>query len=96
MFAQPRCFVKTVLSEENGGSLSRAHTRVRPYVVEAALALLFTCMVNWSGLFCAEMFEHANAFPRGEGGAAPKLYGTDIIAYRKKTNVESTASFAVP
>ena len=42
------------------------------------------------------MFPRAKAFPRGEGGAAPKLYGTDVIAYRKKTNTEFTTSFAVP
>ena len=82
-------------AKETAASYSGAHIGA-PLRRRGSVALLFTSRVNWSGLFCAGMFQHAKAFPRGEGGAAPKLYGTDIIAYRKKTNVESTASFAVP
>ena len=97
---EPMCSPEDVVlsnrfAKETAASYSGAHIGA-PLRRRGSVALLFTSKVNWSGLFCAEMFQHAKSFPRGEGGAAPKLYGTDMIAYRKKTNVESTASFAVP
>ena len=82
-------------TKETAASCPGAHIGA-PLRRQGSVALLFTYMVNRSCLFCTETVQRAKAFPRGEGGAAPKLYGTDIIAYRKKTNVESTASFAVP
>ena len=75
--------------------ISGAHIGA-PLRRRGSVAPLFICIVNRSSLFCAEMFPRAKAFPRGEGGAAPKLYGTDMIAYRKKTNTEFATSFAVP
>ena len=57
--------------------ISGAHTGA-PLRRRGSMALLFTCMVNWSGLFCTETVQRTKAFPRGQCQQL-KLYRFDGI-----------------
>ncbi|MBQ1381435.1 MAG: hypothetical protein IIY79_05415, partial [Ruminococcus sp.] len=40
------CACQAAASEENNGFLSRAHTRVRPYIIKAAIAMCFSAFAR--------------------------------------------------
>ena len=82
-------------AKETAASYSGAHIGA-PLRRRGSVALLFTSRVNWSGLFCAGMFQHAKAFPRGEGGAAPAQCIFCIAAFCNESNTKFSTSFAVP
>ena len=83
MFARPCCPVQPFY-QGNGSILSVGAHIGAPLRRRGSVALLFTYMANRSCLFCAETFDCAKAFSRGEGGTLPVMAAVIIQAVRNR------------